>query len=211
MIFITGCARSGTSLVTKLLQINGAYLGDERRVNVLFENVSIRENVLKPYLTFCGADPLGQDVLPDTEHLPPPHDDLKRALKDYLPRLPRAYKDAKLTLVWPAFHAAWPYARWVLVRREKQKIVESCMRAPFMRKRKTVREWEEWVDQHEQRFTRMREQLSLIEVWTDDVITHPHQFKDVTDFLELSFLEAATMRAIDPRLWHGAPDLHVVP
>lgn len=207
MIFVTGCARSGTSLVTQLLQAHGCYLGKADRVNSLFENVSVRENILKPILMRADVDPLGQDVLPDTNNLPP-EPTLRDAVLRYFaggvmngsPH--RAYKDAKLTLVWPLFHAAFPAAKWILVRRDKASIVDSCMRTGFMRKRSTPEAWAEWVDEHEKRFVDMRAALNLIEVWTDEVVSMPRTFEEVADFCGLDFKRAAMTKVIDARIWH---------
>jgi hypothetical protein len=190
-------------LTTQILQAHGCYLGKANRVNILYENVSIRENILKPYLIGVGADPLGQDKLPDTNNLPSVKGLRDRIFQEFeLGEAPFAYKDAKLTLVWPIFHHAFPEAKWVLVRRDKDKIVDSCVRALFMRKRNTRKGWERWVEEHEERFERMREELDLIEVWTDSVVSNPQEFARVTDFCKLKFRPDATNAAIKPPVWH---------
>jgi len=205
MIFVTGCARSGTSLATQILQAHGCYLGKANRVNILYENISIRENILKPYLIGVGADPLGQDKLPDTDHLPSVKGLRDRIFQEFLTgEPPFAYKDAKLTLVWPIFHDAFPEAKWILMRRDKDKIVDSCVRALFMKKRNSRSGWEHWVDEHEKRFVRMREELDLIEVWADKIVDDPQEFAEVAEFCKLKFRPDATNAAIKPKLWHGS-------
>lgn len=200
MILITGCARSGTSLTTRILKNHGCDLGP---VNALYENTDVRQNVLKPYLRSIGADPLGQKQLPDTNSLAPVKGLREQVLKHLKAQEPAAYKDAKLCLCWPVWAEAFPDARWVLVRRDKERIIDSCMRTDFMHAHSTREAWGAWVDEHEKRFAGMRAVLDLIEVWPDQVIARPETFEPVADFLGLSFSLKATCEAIDPGKWHA--------
>lgn len=202
MIFVTGCARSGTSLITQLLAAHGCWLGKENRVNRLFENIDVREKVLKRYLRRIGADPLGQVVLPDTNHLPMPENLRQKVMDCIKGHEPWGYKDAKLTLVWPIFAHAFPEAQWILVRRDKKKIAESCMRTDFMRGFNGKDAWERWVEAHEHRFDGMRENLNVHEVWTDDIVENPDVFFDVTDFCGLRFNPQTTKDIINRDAWH---------
>lgn len=200
MIFITGCARSGTSLTTKILKELGCNLGIGR-INTLYENVEVRENVLKPYLRFLGADPMGQDPLPQ-EPLLPQHDlgdQVRFALGE--PEEPWAYKDAKLTLVWREWSRHFPEAKWVLVRRERSKIVDSCMRTSFMRAFTSRSGWEGWVDAHEERFEAMQH-LDLIEVWPQAIVDDPEAFCPVATFCGLTFDRDKVEAAIERSAWH---------
>jgi len=204
MIFVTGCARSGTSFITRLLKIHGCYLGPENRVNVLYENVSVRENIVKSILMRIDADPLGQYPLPSLDDLPAWPGLRKQVLTFLGIGTKPAYKDAKLTLLWPLFRDAFPEAKWVLVRRDKQKIIESCMRTSFMRK---CRDWGHWVDEHEQRFEKMRDQLDLVEVWTDSVISNPYAFSSVAKHCGLDLNVLGIERSVDHKKWHRS-DVH---
>lgn len=202
MIFVTGCARSGTSLTTQILKAHGCNLGTN--VNALYENVYIRQNVLKPYLSRVGADPLGQRKLPDTYNLPP-LEKLAAKVKHYIPGdEPRCYKDAKLTLVWPVFADAFPTAKWVVVRRDKNKIVDSCLRTNFMHASDKREYWEAWVDAHEDRFDDMSEWLDVIEVWPDQVMENPQMFAPVAWHCGLDFNAQAVEDCIDRTKWHKA-------
>ena len=144
MIFVTGCARSGTSLTASILKNLGCNTG---KLNDLYENTGIREKVLKPYLRSVGADPLGQKPLPDTDNLPA-MPDLRKMVQQHIPNLePWMYKDAKLTLVWPVWAREFPEAKWVLVRRDKAEIAKSCLRTSFMRAYEGQLGWERWVEE----------------------------------------------------------------
>ena len=76
-ILITGCARSGTSLVAGIINMRGAFGGKMSGPNMnnakgMFENARIRNDIVKPYYRSIGVDPLGQYPLPDIESLPIP-------------------------------------------------------------------------------------------------------------------------------------------
>ena len=211
MIFVTGCARSGTSLIAKLLQAHGANLGDQNRVNVLYENTGVRENVLKPYLKRIGADPIGQSVpLPDVTRLPKLEHLREKVLNYILGNEPRAYKDAKLCHVWPVFAQAFPEAKWLIVRRDKERIVESCLREKtsegfrkFMRS-DDPKHWRSWVEAHEARFDEMLKGLpNVVQVWPQVIIKDPSAFAAVAAFCDLDFNVKTTEGAIIGKLWHG--------
>lgn len=199
MIFITGAARSGTSLTTKILAAHGLNLGEP--VNPLYENTGIRQQIIKPYLTSIGADPLGQNPLPDTDNLPTLPDFRERVAK-FIESEPWGYKCAKATLIWPVFQEAFPEAKWVIVRRDKHKIAESCVRTNFMRAYKTQAEWEGWVEEHERRFENMRQALDVIETWPDRYIEDPASFVPVAEHCGFAFNEAAVRNSIDRSKWH---------
>lgn len=198
MIFVTGCARSGTSLTTHILQAHGFNLGSD--VNSLWENTDIRENVLKPYLASVGADPRGQSRLPDTDNLPS-QPDLRGAVLERFQKEPWAYKDAKLTLVWPVWAKAFPEAKWVIVRRDKHDIADSCIRSGFMSHFKTHEGWHGWVEEHEKRFEKMKAALDAIEVWPRDFIADPNAFAQVTDHCGVPFERAKVTRCIDRNMF----------
>lgn len=203
VIFVTGCARSGTSLTTKIIEALGANLGrGHARINSLYENVDVRENVLKPYLRYIGVDPVGQYPLPSADRALPRIENTSAVLR-YIPEPePRAYKDAKLSLVWRAWDYAWPDAKWVLVRRDRAKIVDSCLRTSFMRAFDDRAGWNHWVDEHEQRFEAMRASLDLIEIWPADYIDDAEAFRPVATFCGLPFDDNKVRASVDRSVWH---------
>lgn len=208
MILITGAARSGTSLTTQILKALGANLGRDEDVNRLYENMALREWVIKTHLAREGYDPMGQDPLPplawDTEFDP----DTLEQLSMYSDLLMQeeyglaAYKDAKITLMWKAWARAFPDARWVIVRRRRSEIVGSCLRTSFMRKRKSREAWEAWVAHHEAEFINMKQAgLNLIEVWPSDFIDDPDQFAPVAEFCGFHRDRRVVEAAINPDLF----------
>jgi len=205
MILITGAARSGTSLTTRILQEHGCYLGNEKDINSLNENTAIRQNILKPYLSSVGADPMGQFPLPDTDHLPSQLGLRDKVLAHFKggPE-PYAYKDAKLTLVWPVWAEAFPDAKWVIVRRKAERIADSCIRTNFMKAHGTDKQgWLGWVREHERRFMAMKQKVNAIEVWPDAYIAAPNAFQPVAAFLGLKFDADIVNENVRPSAWHG--------
>lgn len=200
MIIITGAARSGTSLTTGVLRACGLNLG-HTRVNGLNEALEVRENLIKPYLRSIGCDPLGQDRLPEISDLieaPEWRNRVWQALGE--PAEPWGYKDAKVCLMWPVWHEAFPQAKWVIVRRNKYRIVDSCLRTHFMRRRHDVEGWGEWVDHHEARFAEIRRHCDAVEVWPE---ADPSAFRDLVESVGLDWNEQAVANVIDPGWWHG--------
>jgi hypothetical protein len=204
MILVTGCARSGTSLTAQILQELGCTLGPEKSVNGLFENVDIRENITKRYLESIGADPLGQKPLPDVDALIAANglrDDVIRRMGD--PVEPWAYKGAKLTFLWPLWDEAFPEAKWIIVRRDAQKIAESCMRTGFMRGYRNIEGWLGWVEDHEIQFERMMDELDARELWPDEYVRDETPFRQLCQFLDLEWEPGVVGRVFDQVRWHG--------
>lgn len=202
--FVTGAARSGTSLTTSVLIRLGAWPGPAPRINSLYENVGIRQHILKPYLVRAGGDDVGQRRLPNTASLPP-FPTLRQEVEDYLAGggdAPRVYKDAKLCLVWPTFVRAFPEARWIIVRRDAERIVDSCMRTSFMNGYRTREGWRDWLKAHERRFDDMRHAaLNLIEVWPKDFIEDPEAFRPAAEIAGLDFVPSAVTAEVKAGLF----------
>jgi len=177
-ILITGAARSGTSMVAGIIHICGAFGGKLAGPNPnnqkgMYENREIVDKITKPYLKELGCDPMGQYPLPDTQGLW-----IRRGIRKDVLRImdlhgwdgesPWFYKGAKMCLLWPAFHAAFPNAKWLIVRRRDEDIVNSCLKTGFMRAFKDAEGWQWWVDQHKQRFQEMYDAgLDVIETWPE--------------------------------------------
>ena len=178
-ILITGCPRSGTSLVAAIIAKHGVFAGDtnfgKTKYNPIgmYENIHIRNKVAKKYLISIGADDKGQDPLPDrTNPLPIPEDFRENVLDHFRiqgwdEECQWFLKEAKMALMWEVWHSAFPDAQWVLVRRNEEDIIKSCQHTPFMSNRDKVKDWKQWVNYHKDRFKEMKEVLDIREVWPD--------------------------------------------
>ena len=222
-IFITGAARSGTSMTAGVMSICGAYGGmmsgpTPSNKRGMFENAMIRNQLVKQYLKDIDCDPLGQNPLPDLSQL-----DLNNKMekdsnwwynqvtkvmkmhgyKDF--DQPWFYKGAKMCLLWPLWQLAFPEARWVIVRRRPEDIINSCLRTGFMKKCKGQSGWKYWVFEHEKRFQEMADEgMDIREVWPEKMI-HGN-FKEieyVVKDLGLTWNEKEVREFISPDLWKG--------
>lgn len=175
-IFITGCARSRTSMVAGVIDRCGAWGGDmfgaaPGNPKGFYENKAIRERVIKPWLSMMGVDPLGVYPLPpypDAEHWGP---QVYEAIQHFLHEQGYDgqrwfYKGAKMAYLWPAMIHAFPNAQWVIVRRDREEIIDSCLRTHFMAQHSKDREfWATWVDETERRLEELKSHVDAIEVW----------------------------------------------
>jgi hypothetical protein len=104
---------------------------------------------------------------------------------------------------WPLIHAAYPKARWILVRRAVPDIVASSMRAPFMRAGgDSVEAWTEIVEASVARLVALlKTPVHAVEVWPDP--RDPEVFRPMVEHAGLAWDETAVRDALDPTLWRG--------
>ena len=210
LVLITGAARSGTSMVAGVLHACGLDLGGplvkptQWNPGGFFEHKAIRQKVMKPLLKKLGCDPRGQAKLPP--RMMPFHDAnrLSPSLRrNVLRRLGsgRGYKDAKILLTWQIWKRAFQGARWVIVRRDPQAIVASCMRTPFMRKRQGTDGWARWVQEHEFRIADLRASgVEYLEIWPNP--SDPESFREVVEFAGCEWDAEAVQAFLNPKAWH---------
>jgi hypothetical protein len=213
-VLITGCARSGTSMTAGILHMHGLFCGSTCGANRynrkgMFENTAIRNGIVKPYLSLMGCDPMGQNPLPDTANLHP-FKSLRKEMLDVLSKQgwdgqDWMYKGAKMCLFWPVLHEAFPKAKWVIVRRADDEIVNSCMKTAFMRKRTTPEEWQEWIDHHKRCFNEMHEcGLDIFELWPSKFVYGDlSELHELIDWLGLEWNQQAVDDFIEPKFWSG--------
>ena len=223
-ILITGAARSGTSMSAGVVSICGAWGGrlsgaSRHNEKGSFENHTIREHIVKPYLQNIGADPMGQRPLPDLSK-----DWLVAKMKADGPRWFRRaviteiqsqgylggnwfYKGAKMCLMWPLWNSAFPEAIWIIVRRHGSSIVRSCLKTGFMRAYRNKDGWFYWVRQHEKRFQEMKEFNFCHEVWPHKMIAgNFSEIKSVIANIGLVWKDNEVKDFISPALWTGGDD-----
>lgn len=184
MIFVTGAARSGTTLITRMLEVCGANLGD---AGDSAENSVFKRKTLKPYLERIGADPLGIDPLPSLSKFPPLTFNTDADL----------IKDPKLVLIHPALPKD---AKWVIVYRDAAKIADSCLRTPFLGDRKTYEGWLEWAQEYQARCLTIE---NAMVVRTQDVIDDVCVLEPVVEWLGLKFDGKKVKKTVVKRKWCG--------
>lgn len=223
VILITGAARSGTSMVAGCVNLCGAFGGimskpNQNNMKGMFENVQIRNQLVKPYLRQIGVDSMGQYPLPNTAELTIPMDwqtQVERVMMNQgYTEGPWFYKGAKMCLIWPLWHYAFPNAKWIIVRRRTGDIVNSCLKTSFMRafSRKAFQQavkvdneadgWKWWVHQHEQQFVEMIQAgLNVKVVWPERMVSGDYQqMYETIEWLGLDW-NSKVMEFIEPKLW----------
>jgi hypothetical protein len=211
-ILITGCARSGTSMTAGIFQLCGAFGGEVSGPNRhnkrgMFENVQVREGIVKPYLRSIGMDALGQWPLPDIDNLVS-IDNLKEQVESLM--ISEGYssgawyvKQAKFCLIWTAIIWAFPNAKWIIVRRTDEDIINSCLKTTFMRAFSDAPGWQKWIDVHKQRFEEMKKAGLLIkEVWPSKYVAGDFsEIKEAVEWAGLSWNEKEVLPFVEPALW----------
>ena len=211
-ILVTGCARSGTSLIAGIIHSCGAFGGTllgpwEYNKKGQFENLYIRENMVKPYLNAIMADPRGQRPLPVAETVPVIIDWHEAFLNVMVEQGytdgPIFYKGAKMCLMWPVWHTAFPKAKWVVVRRDDKGIIASCLRAPFMTAYTDEEGWQYWVNHHKLCWDEMRDvELDIFEIWTPPLIDGDLSgAKEMIQWLGLEWDEEKVDEFVSPEIW----------
>ena len=214
-ILITGCPRSGASMVAGMVQICGAFAGDVS--NNMFEHTRISNTIVRPYFRDIKADPLGQHPLPAIDDLWIPRDFSNRVEKaiqeDGYEKGQWMYKSSNMSLVWPVWHYAFPNAKWIIVRRRTGDIIQSCVKTAFMDAytndniRKVVgaqneeEGWKWWVNQYEQRFIEMiQEGLNCKIIWPERMVDGDYQqIMETMEWLGLPW-RSEVLTFIDPLL-----------
>lgn len=223
-ILVTGCPRSGTSMVAEVLQKCGAYTGDvskpkQHNPRGMMEHIGIYEQVVKPCLIKAGACPAGQFPFPDYANLTIPIDwksKIETILQKegYNEKTPWMYKSNKSALLWKIWDYAFPEAKWIIVRRRTGDIIQSCADTSFMQAFKTEgnrkkigveteeEAWKWWVHQYEKQFVEMIEAgLNVKIVWPDRMVQGNYQqIYETIEWLGLTWNSEAPA-VIDPKFW----------
>lgn len=205
-ILITGIARSGSGMIAGVINQCGAFGGTMTNKRGLYENDHIRENIVKEYLKQDGSDPNGQKILPDTQAMLIPRYWKTRVeelmLTEGYTGGPWMYKDARIALMWPIWHYAFPNAKWLIVRRRTGDIIQSCLKTAYMNAYETEEGWLTWVHEYEQRFIEMiTEGVNVKIIWPERMIYGDyHQLHETLDWLGLQW-KPEVLSFIDPLLW----------
>lgn len=206
-ILITGPARSGLSEVAALIDGAGAFGG---KVNPYYVNQGILHDIIKPLMLELGVDPKGQEPLPDIDrcHECSAKVGYEIATKIETILIAEGYKDgpwyyhgAKACLVWPIWHAAFPRAKIIFVRRELEAHLTALRTTHYMQhlnkttwrlEKRTDDFWLQWIAEHELRLDEMQqcETLDIMTVWPDKAIAGDlSEMKAMIEWLGLDWNE----------------------
>ncbi len=214
-VLVTGAPRSGTSMVTGVLEACGLWLGptlsgDANNPKGYFENLILRDKVQKDILLRSGFDRLGIEPLPPAGWRPnvPNLKAVVRTIvtaQGYDDVRPWGFKDAKLTLNWRLWHAHFPQAKWVVVRRSTDAIVASCLRADFMKQHSADPAfWRAFVRSYQARLDRLRATVPWSRaVDSAQLVAGDLALERLIGELGLAWREDAVRRFVTRELWHA--------
>lgn len=216
-ILITGCPRSGSSMIASVVNICGAFLG-KTSVKSMFTNVSIKNKIVIPYFDRMGVDVNGQFPLPDTYGLSIPMDWKKKVediieLEGYVDG-EWEYKDSRSALIWRVWNNAFPDAKWLIVRRRTADVIQSCIKTSFMSAFKNPKNieatnsenefgaWLWYVHQYESKFVEMiNNGLNCKIIWPERMLDgNFKQIHEVVDWLGLEWNDKA-IGSVNVLLW----------
>jgi hypothetical protein len=216
-IIIVGAARSGTSMVAGSINACGAFggnMGQDHRSNPkgMFENLEIRERIIKSLLRGLKADPQVQRSSPKIETCHALAEKLGHLLRDRVKNVMRRqgyedgrwfYKCPKSCHLWPIWHNAFPEAQWVIVRRRDEDIITSCLKTHFMRAYSNRSGWQGWVDTHKARFGEMvAGELKVWQIWPQRIIDGQFgELQELISWLGLTWNNDGVLDFITPALW----------
>ena len=211
-IFITGIARSGTSLIAGIINLSEAFMGNTFQGNRhnpkgMFENIDIIDNLVKPYLKNNNLDPKCQYPLPDFKKLNIDENWNKKVKSIFenqgYKEGPWAIKDAKMVMLWPIWSNAFPNAKWIIVRRSEDKIIDSCVRTSFMDRFNDKNDWQWWIDKHLEQLSKLKENVKFFEIWTEEAIENRWLIKNMINWLNLKYDHQKIDEFIDQKLFHS--------
>jgi hypothetical protein len=218
-ILITGCARSGTSLIAGIVHKCGAFGGvftpaTPANKRGMFENLCLRRDNVKPmFKRGLKADPKAQYPLPTSQAVEKLFTDKfidawrKRVIDVMIAEGyqdgPWFYKDATMGLVWPLWVCAFPNAKWILVRRAADCIVDSVLNVMDPQRKRGPSYWHSWVRSHLACFDLMKEAgANMRELWSYPIVKGDlWELRQVLDWCGLELNDEARS-FIAPDLYH---------
>jgi len=194
---VVSLSRCGSSMVCGVLAACGARFGSPLKEADEFNPTGYWENL--------AARKTFKRTLKRWRRKPDP---LARAAADMRSRMAGHWLDADTMKIpitwahWPLIHAAYPRARWILVRREVPDIVASCIRAPFMRGHDTPEAWTAWVEANVATLVALKETpINWVEIWPNP--KDPDVFRPMVEHAGLTWDREAVEAFLQPDLWRG--------
>lgn len=209
-ILITGADRSGSTLVTRVLELCGAFSGVTTKMR---ENKAIRK-LTASYINLHSAE---HEFL-SFENISLPRNWETKVMDIFIEEGLKSnqnffYKDSAIAQTWPVWNNAFPNAKWIIVRRRTGDIIHSCMETSYMLRFKNKKNqraigvasekegWLWWVHQYEDQFVQMLQaNLNCKVVWPERMRDGNYkQMKELVAWAELTWNEEV-QKTIDPLL-----------
>lgn len=218
-IIIAGMYRGGTSLTTAAFALSGAWTGHTMEGNQFnpkgyFENEGFK-SIIHMMLQISGyndSDDLPPENLPDLRPIDRLHHIIETMmLAEGYSGGPWVIKNPKVPFLWRYFDAIYPNAKWVIVRRNVDKVAESMGRVnvlsiPPKKKDLSVENLKDIARMYDMRLDSMRRKLKpeqYREINSEDVADEDFsKLRDVVEWAGLSFNEGAVSDFVEPSYFH---------
>jgi len=199
-IFITGCQRSGSTIIAKIIKHCGTFTGSTTE---MMENIYIN-NCIEDYYKLHGWD--DQYKLPNTKLSSCVlYSNIKRGLKydGYLEDKPWVYKSSKICQTWWLWNK-YKNAKWIIVRRRTGDIIQSCLKTGYMNAYQDYDGWLGWVHEHEKLFVEMIEAgVNCKQIWPERMAVGDYtQMKETVEWLGLTW-NKDIINIVEPLLWNS--------
>ena len=190
--------------------------GDKNNPRGYFEHITLRDHITKGILAAHGYDPLGVQTFPPRSfnpsikfnHALTLRQTVDAIIRDdgYVPGYRWLYKDPKMSLVWRMYDDAFPNAIWIVVSRDRDDFVRSCLKTNFMVRHSTDPSfWDRVAQQYEQRLADIVEGVATCyEVRTDDVVQG--DFSDIERICRahgLDYNSDSIAAFVSPQFWNS--------
>jgi hypothetical protein len=125
--------------------------GDDYNINGYYENLGITSLIVQ-YLKMHDKDNLGKRFHP--LGLASRFHGFRKNVENIIVSQGYVcgdwfYKDPKIAFCWRMMAYYFPNAKWVIVRRDREQVISSCMRTPFMDAYHTRAEWGKMLDRYD--------------------------------------------------------------
>lgn len=222
-IIITGAQRSGASMTAGIIAACGAFSGqcftpEGKERHSTFENLNIRNHIVRPFLSGIGADPNGQKPLPKIELCHAKAKTLGSVWRSRVLSIMKQdgwggelaegwrwfVKSSSACLIWPLWAAAFPDAKWVIVRRGDKEVVRACLATAFMRAYHDDAGWSAWIATHRERFEEMKSSMAprVLEFWPESIVRGElADARSMIGALGLNWHEDQVEEFMAPALW----------
>jgi len=177
LILITGVERSGSTLISRVLQMCEANAG---QTNKMRENVALR--ALSYFTVNKYSEGCFMPTVEAIKEVPNWDNQVNNCLRNQnLPNsMPFVYKDSQITQLWKLWTDTYPEAKWIIVRRRTGDILNSLHETRYMTKFKNLKNMEQvgalnekeawlwWVHEYEERFRNiMASEVNHRVVWPE--------------------------------------------
>ena len=201
-ILIASPPRCGTTLLAGLFHKHGAWIGKARVTSYPKTNslLGTENQDIKKYL---------KSLLGDYKNwnLPTPTIDNVRGFKEEIEGIVPdnqvwLVKTSNILFTWRLWRNAYPDAIWIFPKRDINKIVDSAMRHPAMKKRgrekidifiEALQKRQEFIS----RFTKNRVFVNVNNIVNDG------ECKDLIEYVGLEYDQSITDNWINKGMWHG--------